>query len=284
MVLRRVLGHTSKNDGRVYRTRKTEAGYRRLGGLMRGLRVFLGLALALTLAPGLAGAHAVGLFDGPSGPLAAAGWAGFLDMHFMTDSLGALLLAVVLGAVIAYHPTTPRIVDTLSEADMPKIYIMYAFIGAIIGVTVREFGMVIGVVVFGIGGLIRFRTDTDSTRDTGRLIAVTLSGLIAGLGLPHFAVITTVFTFVLIFLFDSRPACRVKIEQIPEGRVGEYAGVYRTVLEGQGCKIISERKSLAKKRVEFVFRLPRANTREKVHTALCEAPVDIRGEIDWEVE
>ena len=41
---------------------------------------------------------------------------------------------------------------------MPKVYIMYAFIGAVIGVTVREFGMVIGVVVFGIGGLIRFGT------------------------------------------------------------------------------------------------------------------------------
>ena len=131
-------------------------------------------------------------------------------MHFMADSFGALLLAIVLGAVIGYHPTTPRTVDRLNEADMPKIFIMYAFIGAVIGVTVREFGMVIGVVVFGIGGLIRFRTDTGSTRDTGRLIVVTLAGLIAGLGLPHFAVITTVFAFILIYAFDASPACRVR--------------------------------------------------------------------------
>jgi hypothetical protein len=244
----------------------------------------LGLFLVLLLAPGVAAANAPGLFDGPNGQLAAAGWAGFLDMHFMADSLGALLLATALGAVIGYHPMTPRTVDTLHEADMPKVYIMYAFIGAVIGVTVREFGMVIGVVVFGIGGLIRFRTDTDSTRDTGRLIAVTLTGLIAGLGLPHFAVITTVFVFVLIWLFDSRPACRVKIEPAPEGRLAEYAQIYRQVLEARGCKIISERRSAAKKRLEFVFRLPRANTRDSLHAALCEAPVDVRPEIDWEVE
>ena len=236
----------------------------------------------LLLAPGLA--QAAGLFDSPAGQLPAAGWAGFLDTKFMAESLGALLLATVLGAVIGFHPKTPRTVDTLREADMPKVFIMYAFIGAVIGVTVREFGMVIGVVVFGIGGLIRFRTDTDSTRDTGRLIVVTLSGLIAGLGLPHFAVITTVFSFVLIWLFDTRPTCRIKIDQLPAGRLAECAAVYRGVLEAKRCKIISERKSFAKERVEFVFRLPRADTRDNLHAALCNVPVDVRGEIDWEIE
>jgi hypothetical protein len=144
--------------------------------------------------------------------------------------------------------------------------------------------MVIGVVVFGIGGLIRFRSDAGSTRDTGRLIAVTLSGLIAGLGLPHFAVITTLFAFVLIYWFDARPICRVKIDELPTGRLGECAGVYRGVLEAHRCRIISERKTFSKDRVEFVFRMPRADTREGLHAALCDVPADVRGELDWEVD
>ncbi len=167
---------------------------------------------------------------------------------------------------------------------MPHVYVMYAVIGAVIGVAVREFGMVIGVVVFGIGGLIRFRTDTGSARDTGRLIAVTLAGLIAGLGLPHFAVITTLFTFVMIYFFDSHPGCRVRIGGLPEGRLAECAQAYRKVLEGHRCKIISERLSYGKGRLEFLFRLPRASTREALHAALCEVPAEVRGEIDWEVE
>jgi hypothetical protein len=236
------------------------------------------------LAHGLAAAQPQGLFDTSGPAIAPPGWTGFLDMRFMAESLGDLALAGALGAAIGYHPMTPRTVDTLTEADMPKVYITYAFIGAVIGVTVREFGMVIGVVVFGIGGLIRFRTNTDSTRDTGRLIIVTLAGLIAGLGLPHLAVIVTAFTFVLIYIFDSRPACRVRIEAPPAGRLADAALAYRGVLEAQHCKIISERKSAAKQRVDFVFRLPRAGNLDGVHAALCEVAADVRGEIEWEVE
>src|SRR5215471_16825412 len=181
-----------------------------------------------------------GLFDAPQGQLPSAGWSGFLDVHFLVVSLAALLLAVALGAAIGYHPATRRTVDTLAEAELPKVHMVYAFIGAVIGVTVRQFGMVIGVVVFGIGGLIRFRTDTGSVRDTGRLIVVTLVGLTAGLGLPHFAVLTTLFAFALIWLFDRRPACRVRIEHLPAGRLSECADAYRTVLRAQGCTIVAE--------------------------------------------
>ncbi|HEY2706733.1 MAG TPA: DUF4956 domain-containing protein [Caulobacteraceae bacterium] len=234
---------------------------------------------------GQAAAQGTGLFDGSqNGPLDAAGWAGFLNTHFMLNSLGAFVLATVLGALIGFHPMTPRTVDTLTEVEMPKVYIMYAFVSAVIGVTVREFGMVIGVVVFGIGGLIRFRTDTGSTRDTGRLIAVTLTGLIAGLGLPHLAVITAVFEFVLIWVFDSRPACRVRIEQMPHERLADSANAYRGALEGRGCRIISERRSFVKNRVDFVFRLPRTGSRDTLHTALLSVPMELHGEIDWEIE
>jgi hypothetical protein len=247
---------------------------------MRGLMVIL----ALLAAPGLAHAASTGLFDTANVQIAAAGWRGFLDTKFMIESLGALTLAILLGAVIGYHPTTPRTVDKLHEVEMPKVYIMYAFIGAVIGVTVREFGMVIGVVVFGIGGLIRFRTDAGSTRDTGRLIAVTLAGLIAGLGLPHFAVITGAFTFVLIYLFDQHPACRVKIGSLPAGRVADCTEAYRAALRSHGCKIITEHNPIGKDRIEFVFRMPRKTNRDRLHAALGEIPAELRGEIDWEVE
>jgi hypothetical protein len=223
------------------------------------------------------------LFDGQPTQHVVLGWAGFLDVRFILSSLGVLLLATLLGALIGYHPATRRTIDKLHEADMPHVYVLYAVIGAIIGVAVREFGTVVGVVVFGIGGLIRFRSSTDSTRDTVRLIVVTLAGLIAGLGLLHFAVIITIFSFALIYFFDANPPFRIRIEGLSKGRTLDCAQAYRQVLKQHGCSIISEHHSSEKERIEFVFRLPWRSTRDRLDAELCTIAAELRGEVDWEV-
>jgi uncharacterized membrane protein YhiD involved in acid resistance len=223
------------------------------------------------------------LFDGTHGPTGALDWSGFTDMRFIGNSIAILLLAALLGALIGYHPASRRTVDGLHEADIPHVCVMYAVIGAVIGVAVREFGTVVGVVVFGIGGLIRFRSSADSTRDTVRLIIVTLVGLTAGLGLPHFAVIITLFTFALIYVFDTSPPYRIRVEGIAKDRAGICAEVYRGILKAHGCRIISEHHSLERARVEFVFRLSRRSTRDRLDAELRSIAADLRGEVDWEV-
>jgi len=214
---------------------------------------------------------------------AALGWGGFTDLRFMTQSLGVLLLAATLGAIIGFHPATRHTVDNLDEAELAPVFVMYAVIGAVIGEAVREYGTVVGFVVFGIGGLLRFRTAIDSTRDTVRLIAVTLVGLIAGLGLLAFAVITTLFAFALIYVFDTSPACRIRIEGLPMDRAADSAAAYRDQLKVHRCTIIAERRSFEKKRIEFIFRMPRRGTRNQVESALSGIAADLRGHVDWEV-
>ncbi len=217
--------------------------------------------------------------------LQAVGWRGFLDFPYLAESLAALLLATALGALIAFHPTVRRTVDTRAEAELPKVYVMYALVGAVVGVIVLEYGIVVGFVVFGLGGLMRFRTDTASTRDTGRLILVTLIGLISGLNLPHFAVVATLFAWVLIYFFDGMPVCRLEVNDVPNGRVKDAAEAYRRVLAELGCTLISETKSFGKHRLKFIVRAPRSATLESLQTALCErVPADVRGELDWEIE
>lgn len=217
--------------------------------------------------------------------LQAVGWRGFLDYSYLLESFAALLLSTALGALIAFHPTSRRMVDTVEEAELPKVHIMYALVGAVVGVVVLEYGMVVGFVVFGLGGLMRFRTDTASTRDTGRLILVTLLGLISGLNLPHFAVLAALYAWAVIFIFDGRPVFSLEVHEIPKGRVKDAAAAYRGALDEFGCKVISENKSFSKERLDFVFRIPRASSQAAVSAALCErVPAELRGEMDWEVE
>jgi len=136
--------------------------------------------------------------------LQAVGWRGFLDTGYMLESFAALLLSTVLGALIAFHPTAIKKVDTVEEAELPKVQILCSLVGAMVGVIVLEYGLVVGFVVFGLGGLMRFRTEAATTRDTSSLIIVTLIGLICGLNLPHFAVLATLYAWVIL-LFDGNP-------------------------------------------------------------------------------
>ena len=225
------------------------------------------------------------MFSDMTRDLPSIGWAGFLDTEALVQSFLALVLAIVLGAIIGFHPTTARTVDTRAEAELPKVLIMYALIGAVVGEIVLEYGMVVGFVIFGLGGLMRFRTDAASTRDTGRLIVVTLIGLIAGLNLPHFAVIATAFAWVLIYAFDGHPVCELQVHEVPKGKVKEASTAYRIALAELGCKLISEDRSFSKSRIEYVFRAPRNKTHQQLHADLCErVSPELRGEIDWEIE
>ncbi len=188
--------------------------------------------------------------------LQAVGWHGFLDYSYMLESFAALLLSTALGALIAFHPTTLRMVDTIEEAELPKVQIMCALIGAMVGVIVLEYGIVVGFVVFGLGGLMRFRTEAATTRDTSRLIIVTLIGLICGLNLPHFAVLSAFYAWVIIF-FDGHPIYSLEVHEIPKGRLADVAGAYRAGFSELGCKLISENKSFVKRRIDYVIRAPR---------------------------
>lgn len=215
--------------------------------------------------------------------LQAVGWRGFLDTAYLLESFGALVLSTILGALIAFHPTAVKKVDTVEEAELPKVQILCALVGAMVGVIVLEYGLVVGFVVFGLGGLMRFRTEADNTRDTSSLIIVTLIGLICGLNLPHFAVLATLYAWVVI-LFDGNPIYSLEVHEVPKGRMAEASAAYRAGLGDLGCKLISENKSFAKRRLTYIIRAKSGRPLAALETALNEkiAP-DIRGELDWQV-
>ncbi len=213
------------------------------------------------------------------------GWRGFADFGFLVSALSTLTLAAILGAAIAYHPRHVQTADTLEEIEAPKVYIMYAVIGALIGIMVVKYGLVVGFVLFGIGGLIRFRTVLRSASLTGHVIFVTLIGLSCGLDLPHVAVLATVFGFVLIYVLNARMTYRINVRALPSERVVEAAAAYRGVLEQQGCRIMSEKTNPGKERVTFIFRSARHVTRHHLEE-LLDAKIDasLTGTIDWEID
>lgn len=213
------------------------------------------------------------------------GWHGFTDMDFLLDAFLTLLLATVLGAIFAYHPRHQHAADTLEELEAPRIHIFYAVIGAIIGILVIKYGLVVGFVLFGIGGLMRFRTSLASASLTGRVIFVTLIGLSSGLDLPHVAVLVTLFGWILVFILDARITYKIVVKGLATDQVGRSAPAYREQLRKNNCDILNEKKSPERGRLIFIFRGPGSMNRNDLERDLeNEIDASLRGTVDWEVD
>lgn len=213
------------------------------------------------------------------------GWRGFFNSGFLIDAALNLLLAAILGAIIAYHPRHSLTADTLEEIEATQIYILYAVIGAFAGILVVQYGMGVGFVLFGIGGLIRFRTVLRSASLTGRLIFVTLIGLAAGLNMPHVAVLVTAFGFLLIFVLDAHFTFRILLRGVAPETIRQAAAAYRAVMLEEDCRILSEKKRPDREMITFIIRSKNADLgrllEEKFETAIDKS---LRASADWEIE
>ena len=213
------------------------------------------------------------------------GWGGFSEHDFLLNAALTLALAAFLGAVIAYHPRRIRAADTVEEIEAPKVSIVYGVIGALTGILVVKYGVGVGFVLFGLGGLMRFRTAMRSAGLTGQVIFATVIGLACGLNLPHVAVLSTVFGWILVFILEARIIYQVDIRGIAPERLGEAAQAYRQVLEASGCRVLAEKKRPGQGRVRFILRDARSDMRGRVEGVLSqEVDPALRGTMDWEVD
>jgi len=249
------------------------------------------LAIAGACLCALSGAKALhAQFPGvPAAPAKALDWKEeflrglqeFADVEVLGGMLGVLLLAAVLGMVIAYHPRTYGKAASLEEAEQPKIFIMYAVVGAIISVVVKAHP-IMAAVVFGIGGLFRFRTDVGPAKDTGRVILVTCIGLCCGLMLFVPAILATAFSWIAIWLLEGTVAHRVLVKGLDPTVLAKSAEAYEEVLRENGLHLMSQKKNFIKNQVAFIFRAPGKLDREQLEGLFKDIPPKLQGAVDWE--
>ncbi|MGQ9592727.1 MAG: hypothetical protein ACUVYA_20815, partial [Planctomycetota bacterium] len=219
--------------------------------------------------------------EGKKKKKAEQGWAGFSNVEFIVDTVVALVLSTVLAGAIAYHPKTYGKATTLEEVDQPKIFIMYGVVGAVIA-TIVNYYSIMAAVVFGIGGLLRFRTDVGPAKDTGRVILVTLIGIACGLKVYVFVILATAYAWGLIWLLESRVTHRLVVKGLETSLLAKAAEAYEEVLLENGLRIMSQKKNFVKGQVAFVFRAPGELDREELESLFKDIPPKLQGAVDWE--
>ena len=266
-------------------------------GIVRGLLsrgtpalALLGIAALIAVMPGLVSAQ-VDPFSGMS-PQASPktndwgalreGWEDFGNIAYIVDVSLMLLLSIILAAVIAYHPSTRRKASNITEFEQPKTFLMYAMVGALIAQLVQTYPPM-ALVIFGIGGLLRFRTVVGEAKDTGRVILVTVVGLCCGLKIFVGAVLATLIGWILIWYLESQNAGRIVVKGLKDSDILTAAETYRGILGEAGCTVIRERKNLTKGRVTFIVKAPPELDAEALEEAFENVSDEQRGVVDWEI-
>ncbi|MAT80593.1 MAG: hypothetical protein CMJ29_02980 [Phycisphaerae bacterium] len=128
--------------------------------------------------------------------------------------LAALILgyvfAIVLSAIIAWHPRSLSASSAERLLGRERVLLLLGLIGA----TVAEIVMAepaMALVIFGIGGLIRFRTRLPDEELNFKGILVVIIGLACGMSELALAVFVTIIGWLLIWFIDKSQPFRVRI-------------------------------------------------------------------------
>ena len=217
-----------------------------------------------------------------SGPVQHSLSSQFGEAELYLETLLVLSLAVALGALLAYHPSTRRKVTSRAALEQPKTFVMYALVGALVGhiVLLNE---LMALVVFGIGGLMRFRTDVGEAKDTGRVILAAIVGICCGVGSYLIAVLATGFGWLLIWRLERQAIGSVQVLGVDTLKMQASSDAYRKLLEQAGCSIVSESRNPKKSLIELVFTSSRAVDENALRSAGEQLPDETRGVAAWEV-
>jgi len=210
-----------------------------------------------------------------SGP----GWSAFADPSQYWRVALVLLAATASGAILAFHPVYRGRPVTLDVLEQRKTIILYSGVGALIAI-VCTVAPSMAFVIFGIGGLMRFRTHTGESATTGQTIMGTLIGLCWGLGLQLVATLATLYSWVMIYLLEAAVVHTLTVS-IDAAHMKRSADSYREALRQAGCRVLAHGKLFNKHQMTFVVHMPRGCDPADVQRAFSSIPEELRGNMDW---
>ena len=208
------------------------------------------------------------------------GWHAFAEPEQYLHAALVLLTATLSGLVLAFHPVYRGRPISLVDLEQRKTLVLYSSVGALIAI-ICTIAPSMAFVIFGIGGLMRFRTNTGESKATGHTIMGTLIGLCWGLGLQLVAALTTLYFWVMIYLLEAVRIEQLVVAGVDQAHWGRAADAYREALGQAGCRVLGHSKNFKKGQITFTLRVPRTFTSDEVNRALSNIPSELRGPFDW---
>ena len=138
------------------------------------------------------------------------------------------------------------------------------------------------LVVFGIGGLLRFRTDVGAAHATGHVILATLVGIACGLGRYPMAIVATLVGWVLIWALERGTYYRLVVGSVARRSIEPSIALYQEVLRQEGWSIRGVRREPKKERFELYVRGKGHPQHDPIEDRIPAEQAELRGEPYWE--
>lgn len=213
------------------------------------------------------------------------GWKQLQNLPELLEFLGAVALAGVLTASIAYHPVILSERRSADNYQEPRTLFMFGLIGLLVGFMVMHHGYLIGFVIFGLGGLMRFKTDTGDIGDTRRLILVTLISLSVGLNLPVMAVFGTACAWAIIWFLGRWTHITLEV-QFESGKLQKLnMDILRDLLRERGFEVISGSKQRFKSSADYLLVVEGGTGRNALLREMTSISAGkLHGISDWHID
>jgi hypothetical protein len=180
----------------------------------------------------------------------------FRHAPYVADLVLGLLASVAAALVLTATPRRAMRFDPVAQAESRKATVIVALIGCVAAELVQAsehflLGAEIALVLFGIGGLVRFRTVFGDARQTGMAIVATVLGLACGMSEYSLVALSLVIIFLVNWWLSNRAFVRIRAKVRKHGDLAQVQTAIGAVLQHEGFAVVRSSSSASKRTIDI---------------------------------
>ena len=180
----------------------------------------------------------------------------FRHAPYVADLVLGLLASVVAALVLTATPKRAMRFDPVAQAESRKATVIVALIGCVAAELVQAsehflLGAEIALVLFGIGGLVRFRTVFGDARQTGMAIVATVLGLACGMSEYSLVALSLVIIFLVNWWLSNRAFVRIRAKVRKSADMAQVQTAIGAVLQHEGFTVVRASASAANRTIDI---------------------------------
>lgn len=179
----------------------------------------------------------------------------FRHAPYVLDLVLGLLCSIGVALTLTASPRRAVHFDPIGHAETRKATVICALVGCIAAELVQSseqflLGAEIALVLFGIGGLVRFRTIFGDARQTGVAIIATVLGLACGMSEYSLVALSLTVVFLANWWMNSTAYIQVRVRIRKNGDLAQVQAAVTAILQEQNFSVLRATPNSAERTVE----------------------------------